>query len=122
MEPNPRIEIAPDEELQLSAAEVRAILAERAVKLADGYAQATERADRHVQLIAFSRGTHRYGVELKNLTEIRPLVGWTPVPGIPSFYLGVTQLRGEIIAVIDISVLFGSAVEGEAAERFGVVV
>jgi purine-binding chemotaxis protein CheW len=122
MEQNPRIQIAPDEELQLSSAEVRAILADRASKLASGYAQVAEAADRNVHLIAFSRGEHRYGVELKNLTEIRPLVSWTPVPGIPSYYLGVTQLRGEIIAVVDIAVLFGAAVEPSAGERFGVVV
>jgi len=122
MEHNPHIEIAPDDELQLNSAQVRAILADRALKLASGYAQAAERADRNVHLIAFSRGEHRYGVELKNLTEIRPLVDWTPVPGIPSFYLGVTQLRGEIIAVVDIAVLFGSALDVDVGERFGVVV
>jgi len=122
MEQNPRIQIAPDDELQLSADEVRAILADRAVKLAAGYAQVAERAGRHVQLIAFSRGEHRYGIELRNLTEIRPLVSWTPVPGIPGYFLGVTQLRGDIIAVLDIAVLFGSATEGDAGERFGVVV
>src|SRR5690349_6354366 len=122
MEFNPRMTVAPDDELQLSAAEVRAILAERATKLARSYAQTSESVDRDVQLIAFGRGDHRYGVELRHLTEIRPLVDLTFVPGLPSFYAGVIQLRGEIVAVMDIAALFGDATVGAPVEPFAVVV
>jgi purine-binding chemotaxis protein CheW len=122
MDRNPRIEIAADEELQLSPMQVRAILADRATKLARAYTQPSEQSAEHVGLIAFSRGVHRYGIELAHLTEIRPLESWTPVPGIPEFFLGVIALRGEIVAVIDIALLFGGATPEHDGERFAVVV
>ncbi len=117
-----RIEISADEELQLSSEQVRAVLADRARKLALAYSQVAEPSSNRVQLIEFSRGEHRYGVELAHLTEIRPLADWTRVPGVPDFYLGVIQLRGDIIAVIDTSILFGAPAPQTHGDRFAVVV
>ena len=122
MDPNSRIEVAPDDELQLSPLQVRAILSDRATKLAQTYAQAAESGVAQVGLIAFSRGVHRYGIELDYLTEIRPLESWTPVPGIPDHFPGVIALRGEIVAVIDIAVVFGGAADTGDGERFAVIV
>jgi purine-binding chemotaxis protein CheW len=114
--------VAADDELQLSAAEVRAILADRATKLARAYAQTSDSHASEVQLIAFGRGDQRYGVELRHLTEIRPLADLTPVPGLPAYYSGVIQLRGEIVAVMDIAALFGGEAADAPEERFAVVV
>jgi purine-binding chemotaxis protein CheW len=36
----------------------------------------------------------------------------TPVPGVPSFVLGVTNLRGEIVAVLDLRALFDLPARG----------
>jgi purine-binding chemotaxis protein CheW len=119
---NPRMPVAPDEELQLTEAQVRAILSDRATKLARGYTLTVEPTERQVQLIAFGRGEHRYGVELRFLTEIRPLAAVTRVPGVPPFFSGVIQLRGEIVAVIDIAVLFGGELSDAGGDRFAVVV
>jgi purine-binding chemotaxis protein CheW len=122
---NERIAVAGDEELELSSDEVRLLLLERARKLAQSYAEVAESGAAHVQLITFSRGAHKYAVELRYLTEIRPLTGWTPIPGVPAFYEGVIQVRGEIIALVDITTLFEGAQEAAAsdrgAERFAVV-
>ena len=122
MDPNSRIDVAADDELQLSPLQVRAILSERAAKLSQTYAQSAELAVKQVGLIAFSRGAHRYGIELDYLTEIRPLDSWTPVPGIPDHFLGVIALRGEIVAVIDMAVVFGGQPTSGDGERFAVVV
>jgi len=116
-----RMPVAPDEELHLSEAQVRAILANRAAKLADAYSQVADSTAQQVQLIAFGRGEHRYGVELRFLTEIRPLSTVTRVPGVPPFFSGVIQLRGDIIAVVDIAVLFGAS-PSSVTDRFAVVV
>lgn len=121
MEHNPRITIASDEELQLSPQQVAAIMADRATKLAQAYTQVAEQSARRINLIAFSRGAHRYAIELEHLTEIRPLDAWTRVPGVPEYFLGVVALRGEIIAVVDVAVLFGSET-AHAAETFAVIV
>ena len=119
---NKPIQIAEDEELRLSSEQVQAVLAERAAKLAHVYAQPAESDAERVHLIAFSRGAHRYGVELRHLTEILPLEGWTPVPGVPEFLLGVIHLRGEIVAVVDLVPLFAAAPAAPPEEKFAVVV
>ncbi len=121
MDANPRITIAGDEELQLSAAQVRAILADRATKLARTYEGAVEQ-ERLVQLIVFGRRDLRYAVELRYLSEIRPLTSLTRVPGVPDHFPGVIQLRGEIVAVLDIAVLFGGPRASDDGESFAVVV
>ena len=113
--------IAGDDELQLTAAQVRAILADRAQKLARSYDQVQISTERLLQLIAFGRGEHHYGVELMYLTEIRPVTSLTRVPGVPPHFSGVIQLRGEIVAVIDISAFGGMPIAADE-ERFAVVV
>ncbi|HQR39947.1 MAG TPA: chemotaxis protein CheW [Blastocatellia bacterium] len=117
-----RFTIEGDAELQLTSDQVSAILVERAAKLAAGYTQVIADSGESLRLIAFSRGAHVYGIDLASLTEIRPLASWTPVPGVPDYFLGVIQLRGEIIAVLDIAKLFGGADAPGDGDRFAVVV
>jgi purine-binding chemotaxis protein CheW len=117
-----RIAVAADDELELSPDEVRRVLEERARRLAQAYSEAAESTAERVQLITFSRGARRYAVELGFLTEIRPLAGWTPVPGTPEFYEGVIQVRGEIIALLDVVTLFTGERGSPATEQVAVVV
>jgi purine-binding chemotaxis protein CheW len=121
---NERIPVAGDEDLELSPDEVRQVLLERARRLSQTYMDGADSTGARLQLITFSRGPHRYAVELDVLTEIRPLLDWTPVPGIPEFFEGVIQVRGEIIPLVDIVTLFEGArpVPGAGVERFAVVV
>jgi purine-binding chemotaxis protein CheW len=35
----------------------------------------------------------------------------TPVPGVPSFYPGVVNIRGQIVTVLDLRVLFGLEID-----------
>ncbi len=51
--------------------------------------------------------SERYAVPLEHLSEVAPLVAWTPVPGQPQYLLGVTNLRGEIRPVIALHSLLG---------------
>jgi purine-binding chemotaxis protein CheW len=121
---NERIAVSGDEELELTPDQVRHVLQDRARKLAQAYAETLETAAASVQLITFTRSAHRYAIPLAYLTEIRPLASWTPVPGIPDFYEGVIQVRGEIIPLVDIVTLFESRREepsAGAAEPFAVV-
>lgn len=122
MDPRAPIAIAPDEELQLSSAQVRAILDARAAKLARGFDPAAGSPAELMHLIAFSRGAHHYGVPLERLAEIRPLPSWTPVPGVPAVFVGVIQLRGEILAVVDLAVLFGAEAAERPNEPIGIIV
>lgn len=58
------------------------------------------------QLLTFSLGAEQYGVDILRVQEIR---GWAPVtkvPKLPPHVLGVLNLRGAIVPVIDLRVRF----------------
>jgi purine-binding chemotaxis protein CheW len=58
------------------------------------------------QLLTFSLGTEQYGVDILRVQEIR---GWAPVtriPKLPPHVLGVLNLRGTIVPIIDLRVRF----------------
>lgn len=58
------------------------------------------------QILTFSLGSESYGVDIKRVQEIR---GWTPVtriPELPPHILGVLNLRGSIVPIIDLRVRF----------------
>lgn len=61
------------------------------------------------QVLTFSLGTEIYGVDIRRVKEIR---GWSPVTRIPQSapsLLGVLNLRGAIVPVIDLRVRFSLA-------------
>lgn len=56
-----------------------------------------------VELVAFRIGTQEYCVDIMAVREIR---GWTPatiLPHAPEFVMGVINLRGTVLPVIDLS-------------------
>ena len=58
------------------------------------------------QVLTFSLGRETYGVDILRVKEIR---GWSPVtriPHSPDFMLGVLNLRGAIMPIMDLRVLF----------------
>jgi purine-binding chemotaxis protein CheW len=60
-----------------------------------------------ISVVAFSLGHEVYGMELQEVREIIMVGLVTPVPRAPTFILGVLNLRGEIIPVIDLRMRFG---------------
>jgi chemotaxis signal transduction protein/HPt (histidine-containing phosphotransfer) domain-containing protein len=89
------------------------------------------------QVLTFTLGAETYGVDILSVQEIR---GWTPVTAIPyapPHVLGVLNLRGSIIPVVDLRVRFAlekaeygavtvivvlSVISGSTRRNFGVVV
>jgi purine-binding chemotaxis protein CheW len=58
------------------------------------------------QVLTFSLGAETYGVDILRVQEIR---GWSPVthiPKSPSHVLGVLNLRGSIVPIVDLRVRF----------------
>jgi purine-binding chemotaxis protein CheW len=59
------------------------------------------------KVLTFSLGAEVYGVDILRLKEIR---GWSPVtrlPHTPAYLLGVLNLRGVVVPVIDLRLRFG---------------
>ena len=70
------------------------------------------RAGEVLELVVFVLGGERYGIESRFVREVARLTRFTPVPGTPAFVLGVTNLRGEILALFDLRHLLGIVVQG----------
>lgn len=59
------------------------------------------------QVLTYQLGGETYGVDILRVQEIR---GWTPVtrlPQTPPYILGVLNLRGSIVPILDLRVRFG---------------
>jgi purine-binding chemotaxis protein CheW len=55
-----------------------------------------------MQIVNFTIGEVNYGVPVEQVREVRDMQTVTPVPGSPPFVEGVTNLRGQIITVMDL--------------------
>jgi purine-binding chemotaxis protein CheW len=79
---------------------VAAVYGQRATKLA---ARQPEQAQATVlQGLCFLLNTERYVIELPEISEVLALSSVTPAPGTPPEVTGLTNLRGDIITVIDL--------------------
>ena len=81
------------------------ILKERA-KIYSHELEAKEEEVQYVEVLEFLLAHEMYGVELKYVREVYPLKELTPIPEIPAFVLGIVNVRGEILSVIDIKKFF----------------
>jgi purine-binding chemotaxis protein CheW len=94
-----------EEGLRISPARKRAILAARAAALAQT-AETEQPAGEAVEVVEFLLADERYGVESSFVREVQPLKEFTPLPATPPFVLGLINLHGEILSVIDIRKFF----------------
>ena len=60
-----------------------------------------------VQLVGFIIGEEEYAVPILSIQEIIKPISWTRVPQTPSYVLGVFNLRGSVIPLIDLRLKFG---------------
>lgn len=59
------------------------------------------------QFVIFSLTETEYAVPIMNVIEIGYPLGVTPVPNVPDWVLGVSNLRGDLISVVDLRMFFG---------------
>ena len=58
------------------------------------------------QYICFMLGDEEFGINIVNIREVIPMTKFTRVNNLPDFAKGVINLRGEIIALLDIKLFF----------------
>ena len=93
------------------ADETGRILHERALALAAEPGR-TQTLDQSIEVVEFSLAHERYAVETSHVREVYPLENLTPLPCTPAFVLGIVNLRGEIVSVIDLRKFFDLAQTG----------
>ena len=95
----------------LSTAEKKKILRERALTIAQ-VREEEPAASEIIEIVEFQLSSERYGVESSYVREVYSLKELTPLPCTPSFLLGVVNVHGQIISVIDIRKFFDLPAEG----------
>ena len=85
--------------------ESQRILRERAHALARAPSPAPS-ADTTLDLLEFRLASERYAVESRHVHEVHPLRELTPLPCTPEFMLGIVNVRGRILPVLDLKKFF----------------
>ena len=115
---------------QPDAVETARILKARAQSLAREAASA-DIAER-MEVVEFLLAYETYAIESRYVREVYPLENLTPLPCTPAFVLGVVNVRGEMLSVIDIKKFFDLPEKGltdlnklivldSGAMRFGIL-
>ncbi|MFH1338555.1 MAG: chemotaxis protein CheW [Candidatus Omnitrophota bacterium] len=66
-----------------------------------------EEKKKEYQLVVFKIGDEEFGVDISQVREIVRLIEVTYMPKAPAFIEGVVNLRGQIVAVIDLAKRLG---------------
>lgn len=87
------------------ADETGRILRDRALALAAEPGR-TQTLAESIEVVEFLLAHERYAIESSYVREVYPLENLTPLPCTPAFVLGIVNLRGEIVSVIDVRKFF----------------
>jgi purine-binding chemotaxis protein CheW len=97
--------IALEQKLNPGPEERQKILKSRAKLLAHEI-KAEEKQSQSLEAVEFILAHEHYAIESKYLSEVHPLRAPTSLPGTPPFVLGLVNVRGQILPVIDLKILF----------------
>lgn len=62
--------------------------------------------EERIEIVEFLLADERYAIESAYIGEVYPLRDLTPLPCTPAFVLGVINMRGKILSVIDLRAFF----------------
>jgi purine-binding chemotaxis protein CheW len=65
-----------------------------------------EEVEEYIKVVEFLLAYERYGIESSYVRVVYPLKEFTPLPCTPPFVLGIINVRGQILSVIDIKKFF----------------
>ncbi|SCY48718.1 chemotaxis protein CheW [Nitrosospira sp. Nsp13] len=85
--------------------ETRRILQARALALAQD-SMLDETVDEDIEVVEFTLAYEQYAIETRYVRQVASLEHLTPLPCTPAFVLGIVNLRGAILPLIDLRKLF----------------
>ncbi|WP_394243415.1 chemotaxis protein CheW [Vibrio astriarenae] len=77
--------------------------------------------DEVLQWVTFQLEEETYGINVMQVREVLRYTEIAPVPGAPSYVLGIINLRGNVVTVIDTRSRFG-LIEGEVTDNTRIIV
>jgi purine-binding chemotaxis protein CheW len=101
-----KVMISPEDKKSILKARAKAL----AVEQTDEFAQ-----KEFIEIIVFSLVSETYGIESKFIREVYPLKDFTTLPGVPSFVIGIINVRGQIISIVDLKKFFNLPEKGLGA-------
>jgi purine-binding chemotaxis protein CheW len=69
-----------------------------------------------VRVLVFSLGDENYCVDVREAKEVSKMPEITRVPNVPSFIVGVANMRGEILSILDLHYFFGVDQKGKTKD------
>lgn len=85
-------------------------------------ATANAAADPVIQLVTFRLQDETYGINVMQVQEVLRISEIAPVPGAPPYVLGIINLRGNVVTVIDTRSRFGlSNTETDDSSRIVII-
>jgi purine-binding chemotaxis protein CheW len=77
--------------------------------------------DQILQYVTFRLDDETYGINVMQIQEVLRYTEIAPVPGAPDYVLGIINLRGNVVTVIDTRKRFG-LIESEISDQTRIVV
>ena len=91
----------------ISIEETKSIMAVDHKKIAKDKSSDIGEADHNLEhIVVFKLGEEEYGIEINNVQEINRMCDITHFPGAPTFIVGMVNLRGDIIPLLNLRRLF----------------
>lgn len=79
-------------------------------------------ADENSKYLQFSLGDDQYAIKLLNVQEVIPVPEISKLPNISEYFMGVTNLRGKIIPIVDFRLLLNSSSNTKELEEAVIIV
>ena len=64
-------------------------------------------ADDSIPILTFNLGREQYALPVTAIRSISELRDITPIPCVPDYYRGITNLKGKLVSVLDLMVFLG---------------
>jgi purine-binding chemotaxis protein CheW len=100
----------------VDTAERDARLLERTRRMAAAVEE--EPPDGWLEVLVFNLSGELYAIESRYVAQVLPLARYTPLPGTPAYVLGIVNVRGHIVSVLDLRVLFDLPSGGLSDKNF----
>ena len=59
------------------------------------------------RVCVFTIDDRYYAVDLRHIREVLPIESITPIPGMPPVVIGMTNVRGSVVPIVDLRLLLG---------------
>lgn len=103
---------------EITEEQKRRILEKRARDLAQPISDSDNRSSESLRVLTFRLGKESYAIPAASVYTVLQTVPITPVPCVPDFVAGITNLRGHIRSVVHLAKFLGQTVAQDGGEEY----